>query len=128
MLMKLLWMFLPDEFVILVIVGVALAMIVGLVRGRTAAGIIGGLILMLLAQPLIDALVDALPGWLLLLVLLWLVWWTFRALASLLLGREAAGHMTGILAADVVRFIARTVFWIIALPFRLIGGALRRGY
>ena len=126
--MKLLWMFLPDEFVILIIVGVALAMMVGLVRGRTAAGIIGGLILMLLAQPFIDALVDALPGWLLLLVLLWLVWWILRAVAGLLLGREAAGHMTGILAADVVRFMARAVFWITALPFRLIGAALRRGY
>jgi hypothetical protein len=49
--MKLLWMFLPDEFVILIVVGVALAMMVGLVRGRTTGGIIGGLILMLLAQP-----------------------------------------------------------------------------
>jgi len=123
---KLLWMFLPDQFLILVIVAVALGMIVGLVRGRVAAGIIGGLVLMLLAQPFIDALVDSLPGWLLLLLLLWLAWWIVGAAARLLMGREAAGHMTGILAADAVRFVARAVFWIVALPFRLIGAALRR--
>jgi hypothetical protein len=126
--MKLLWMFLPDEFMILIIVVVALAMMIGIVRGRTAAGIIGGLVLTLLAQPLIDALVDALPGWLLLLLLLGLVWWIIRAVAGLILGREAAGHMTGILAADAVRLVVRAMFWIIALPFRLIGAALRRGY
>lgn len=125
--MKLLWMFLPDEFAILIIVGVALAMMVGLVRSRTA-GVIGGLILMLLAQPLMDALIDTLPGWLLLLLVLGVVWWIFRAAASLVLGRQAAAHMTGILAADMVRSIARGVFWILLLPFRLIGVVLRREY
>ena len=123
---KLLWMFLPDQFLILIIVGVALATIAGLARGRTALGIIGGLVLMLLAQPFVDALVDALPGWLLLLLMLWLAWWIVRAVVGLMLGREAAGHMTGILAADVVRFVARAAFWVVALPFRLIGAALRR--
>jgi hypothetical protein len=126
--MKLLWMFLPDEFVIVIIAGVALAMIVGLIRGRAAAGIIGGLVLMLLTQPLIDALIDALPGWILLLLLVGLVWWIFRAVAGMLLGREAAGHMIGTLAADGVRFLLRAIFWVLALPFRLIGLVLRREY
>ncbi len=124
--MKLLWMLIPDELLILVVAVLALGFMVGLVRGRMLAAVLGGVVLMALAGPIIEALVDALPGWLLCLLLIWMGWWLLRAVAELILGKHAASHMVGILAADVVRACFRGLFWLLALPFRLAAAGLRR--
>ena len=54
--MRLLWFVLPDEFLILVIAVIAIGLMLRLITGRAAAGIIGGLLLCVLAEPFIEAL------------------------------------------------------------------------
>ena len=120
--MKLLWFALPDEALILVIAGVGLALVLGLIRGRAAAGILGALVLGLLATPFIEALMDALPWWVSLLILAAVGMALLRSVAAIFLGERAASEMTGILAADVVRFGFRLLF----LPLRLLWRAFRR--
>ena len=59
--MSLLWALLPDEFMPLVIAGIGLAVILGFLRMRKAAALIGGICLLLISGPFFDALFDALP-------------------------------------------------------------------
>ena len=117
--MSVIWALLPDEFMPLVIAGIGLAMILGLLRLRKAAALIGGICLMLLTAPLFDALFDALPSWLFVLMIPILIIVVIRWLVRLVIGQRAADHMIGSLAADLVR--ATIVF-----PIRLIGLIFRR--
>jgi hypothetical protein len=106
----------------LVIVAVALALIVGLIRPRAAFGVILTVILMLLAAPFVDLLLQMLPWWLLLLLLLWVGLYLFRSVIELMIGERAAAEAVGSLAADVIRFGFRLLF----LPFRVLRWILRR--
>jgi hypothetical protein len=121
--MQLLWFFLPDEALVLVIAGIGLLLMLRVISGRAALGLLGAVVLLLLASPFIDALMDALPGWLVLLLLAAILLWLFRVACGLFLGQRAADHMVGILAADT----ARLFFRLLLLPFRILGWALRRG-
>ncbi len=121
--MQLLWFFLPDEALVLVIAAVGLLLMVRVISGRTALGILGAIILLALVSPFIDALMDALPGWSVLLLFAAILLWLFRAACGLFLGRRAADHTVGVLAADAVRFCFR----LLLLPFRILGWAVRRG-
>lgn len=120
--MRTLWLWLPDEAMVLVIAGVGLALILGLIRGRTALGVLGMVVLVLLAGPFIDALIAGLPSWVILLLVLFLALTLFRWVLSLLLGERAAGHAVGILAADVIRLC----FGLLFLPFRILWWVFRR--
>ena len=120
--MRLLWFVLPDEFLILVIAVIAVGVMLRLITGRVAAGIVGGLLLCVLAEPFIEALTDALPLWLLLLLILGTALWVFRIAVESILGERAAGHFIGTLAVDAFRLFFRVLF----SPFRLIGWLLRR--
>jgi len=124
--MNTLWWLLPDEAMPLVIVGIGLALILGLIRGRAATGLLGAVILLSLAGPFIDALLGTLPGWLLLLVLLFVAVALFRSALSLLLGARAADEAVGNLAADVIRAGFRLLFLLLFLPFRILWWAFRR--
>ena len=81
--MSWLWALLPDEFMVVVIIGVGLALMVGLIAGRRAWQILGTIFLVLLLAPFVEALVASLPWWLLLLGLVVLVFASLRAFASL---------------------------------------------
>jgi hypothetical protein len=81
---------------------------------------------MLLLGPFIEGFVSSLPWWLNLLLLLGLGWAVVRALSRFVLGGRAADHMAGILAADGVRWLFRSVFFVLTLPFRFIGWMFRR--
>jgi len=124
--MRTLWLWLPDEAMALVIVAIGLALIVGLVRGRTAPGLLGMVVLVLLAGPFIDSLLDTLPGWVLLLLLLWVALGLFRWVLSVLLGARAADEAVGSLAADVIRTGFRLLFFLLCLPFRILWWVFRR--
>ena len=124
--MNTLWWLLPDEAMPLVIVCIGLALILGLIRGRAATGLLGAVILLSLAGPFIDALLGTLPGWLLLLVLLFVAVALFRSALSLLLGARAADEAVGNLAADVIRAGFRLLFLLLFLPFRILWWAFRR--
>jgi len=126
--MGLLWALIPDEALILVIAAIGIALILGIMRGRTAASMIGGIVLMILLEPFVEGLFAALPWWLTIAVLGMLVLSLVRGLSSMVLGERASDHMVGILAADVVRFCFVGFFRILVMPFRFIGWLLRRGY
>ena len=117
--MSLLWFFLPDEALPLIIVGVGLALILGF--GRGVLGILGLLLLIPIVAPFVEALLGELPLWVSLLILAIVGLAIFRGLAGLLIGARAADHMMGILAADVVRLVVLFLFF----PFRLAGWVFR---
>jgi len=124
--MRTLWLWLPDEAMPLVIVGIGLALILGLIRGRAALGLLGAVALILLSGPFMDALLDALPAWFLLLVLLVVAMVLFRGALSLLLGARAADEAVGSLTADVIRAGFRLLFLLLCLPFRILWWVFRR--
>jgi hypothetical protein len=124
--MRTLWLWLPDEAMVLVIAGIGLALMFGFIRGRAAMGLLGTVILVLLAGPFIDALLDTLPGWMLLLLLLWVGVALFRWVLSLILGARAADEAVGSLAADVIRAGFRLLFLLLCLPFRILWWVFRR--
>ncbi|HZT32754.1 MAG TPA: hypothetical protein VFA33_22895 [Bryobacteraceae bacterium] len=124
--MQWLWMFLPDEAMILVIALIGLGLMVGLLRLRSAGQLLGGIVLMLLLAPFIESFVGSLPSWVSFLLLVWIGWAMIRALIRFILGARAADHMVGILAADAVRGLFGVVFFVLALPFRLAGWLFRR--
>jgi hypothetical protein len=110
-----LWTFLPDEALPLLIVGVGLALMLGLISGRAALGLLGLLLLSPLLAPLIEELLGELPPWISLIILAFLALALFRGLAALILGQRAADAMAGNLAADLVRLMVRLLF----LPLRI---------
>ncbi len=121
---------LPNEFMVLGIALIGLGLMVGLITGRRAASLLGFIFLLMISGPFIDVLLDTLfdlaPWWLLLLIGILLLFALLGALSRMLIGRRAADHMVGTLAADVVRFGFRMAFGLVALPFRLLFGGQRR--
>lgn len=113
-------LFLPDELIILLIVGGGFAMIFG---ARRLGGSLIVLAIALAVLPgILAPLFDMLPGYLLVTLLLIffvsIVFSGLRWLSSLIIGNRATEHMVGSLAADVVRaaFLG---------TFRLCGFAIR---
>lgn len=117
--MSILWALLPDQFMVLAIAGIGLAVILGVLRLRKAASLIGGIALLLLSAPFVDAVFDMVPTWIFLLVLPVVVLMIVRWLLRAVLGERAADHMIGSLAADLARAV-------ITLPIRLVGYLCRR--
>ena len=121
---------LPNEFIVLGIVLIGFGLMVGLINGRRAAALLGFVFLLMVSGPFVDSLLDTLfdlaPWWLLLLLGILLTFSLLGVVSRVLIGRRAADHMVGILAADVVRFGFRMAFGLIALPFRLLFGGQRR--
>lgn len=124
--MQVLLAFLPSEFIPVLIVVIGLGIMVGLVRFRAAAGVIGGIILLLLLSPFVETFVASLPWWLGLLILAGIGWALIRGLLRLVLGAGAADEMIGSLAAAAVLGGFRSLFFLLFLPFRLVGWFFRR--
>ncbi len=120
--MRNLWLFLPDEAMVLVIAGIGLALILGLIRRQAALALVGAVAVSLLVGPFVEAVIGALPGWALFVLLVFLAFSLFRASLSLFLGSGAADHAVGSLAASVIRFC----FGLLFLPFRVLGWMIRR--
>jgi hypothetical protein len=121
---------LPNEFMVLGIVLIGFGLMVGLLTLRRAAALLGFVVLLMVTGPFVDSLLDTLfalaPWWLLLLLGILMVFSLLGAVSRMLIGRRAADHMVGTLAADVVRFGFKMAFGLVALPFRLLFGGQRR--
>lgn len=115
------WMLVPDEVLPLLIMGVGLALILGLLSGRAALGILGLLLLFPLMAPFVEAVLGELPPWVSLVILAFFALALIRGLAALLLGQRAADNMVGNLAADLVRLVVR----LLILPLRMVRWAFR---
>ena len=116
--MNLLWAFLPDAMMPLVVVVLAVALIVGLVNRRVAMVIVGTIVALLLLGPIISGAIALLPFWALLLLGAWFVFYLFRSLLGLLIGadgaRTAVGHVVG-----------HFILALLCMPFRVLGAVLR---
>lgn len=113
---RLLWGLLPDEAFPLLVLGIGLAVMLGLLTRRIWAVLVGLVIAPILLAPFVSSVIDGLPAWLLLVGLLVVAWLLLRGLLELVLGREAAGHVLGEL---VIRTVSG-IFSVILLPFRLL--------
>jgi hypothetical protein len=109
------WVVLPDEALILLIAAAGLLLILGF-RGL-AGSLLAMAVLLPMLAPFVEALMSELPLWVAVGILLVIGLAILRAFASLFLGRRAADHMVGILAADVVRLLVLGLLW----PFRMLG-------
>lgn len=118
-----LWMFLPDEWLILAIVGIGLALILGLVNRSTAFRILGMILLFALLSPIIEGVMGEFPPWISLVILAVVVLYLLRGVANLLIGSRASDEMVGSLAADFVKLIGKSLL----LPFYFIRWIVRRG-
>ena len=118
--MKWLWL-LPDELLPLVVVGLALAVIAGLLAARRAALIVVALAcLPLVIDVGVDLAFALLPGWLLALLAFVIAVQCLRMAASVVIGDDAAGHMLGHLAAVACLGCLRLLF----VPIRMLGWAV----
>lgn len=114
-----LWMLIPDEALVLIVVGVAFALMFGLVSGRGALGLVLGLVVLpVLLAPFIELVLAGLPAWASLLLLLALALALLRALVAIFLGQRGSSHFFAILAADVVKAVVLVPFRIVRWVFR----------
>ena len=118
--LNLFWWLVPDSALPLVIAIAGLGLITGLIPRGTAFGILGIVIAIALLSPFVGVLVDALPLWVVVLLAMFLGLSFCRAVLDALIGRRAAAHTVGVLAADVIRLLFRLLF----LPVRLLFRAL----
>jgi hypothetical protein len=116
-----LWMLLPDSALPLVIVGIGLALMVGLLNRSVAFGILGLILAFAILGPIVEGVMGELPPWVGLIILAVVILAILRGVASLALGSRAADHMVGILAADLVRLAVQ----ILIFPFRALVGLVR---
>lgn len=111
----------PDSFMIVAIVLIALGLIVGLIRPRRAVALIGLVVLLLLSGPFIDALLgfvwSILPLWIILLAVPFVLLWLVLAISRFFLG-AAADTMVGYLAAHTVLWSWRQFLRLLTFPFR----------
>ena len=117
------WTLLPDEALPLVIAGAGLALLIGIITRKVAFHFIGMILLSLLLAPFIESFMSEIPLPITLLIMVLLGLSLLRGIASIFLGKEAASHLVGSLAADAVRLVLKALF----LPFRLLWWCLREG-
>ena len=111
----LLWFLLPDQALILILIGGAFLVMFRLASVRAVLGTVLVLAVLPVFAPVIEGIFSALPGWLSLVVLAVMGIWFLQALATFVLGRGAAEEMAGTLAADLVRLLVLAT----TFPFRL---------
>lgn len=117
----------PDWAWPLVIVGLAGGLMVGLLTLRTLVGVlVTALVLPMVLSPFIEAAFGAVPPWVSLLALAVVGLILLRGIAGLVLGRQAADHMVGSLAASLVRVVLVWAVAVLLFPVRALGFALRR--
>ncbi len=113
-----LWMFIPDEALLLIVLGLGFAVMFGLLTFRVALGLIVALAVL---PPFVEGVLGDLPPWVSLVLLAVIGLAILRGVAALLIGQRAADTMAGNLGADIVRLVVR----IIILPLRVIRWAFR---
>lgn len=118
--------FLPDQAMVLVIMGIGLVLMLGIINLRRALSLVGGLMLLLVLSPFVESLIGSLPWWITIFLIVMIGLSLLRTISSALIGRGASDEMVGTLAADVVRGGFRLLIWSIAAPFRVLIWALGR--
>ncbi len=115
-----LWLLLPQEALPLLLIGGAFLIVFGIASLRAVLGAVIFFAVIPVFSPVIEALFGALPAWVALLFFLGMGFWCLQAIATTVIGRGAAEHMVGSLAADLVRFLLKAAFLPVRLVWRLI--------
>ena len=116
-----LWALVPDEFYVLILCGIALLAMFGFLRGKLATVIGGMVVLPVLLAPFAESLFAGLPVWVSFLALAVIGLIILRGLLELVIGKEAANHAVGDIAAHGIRGAFKLIFF----PGRLLFGWLR---
>ena len=110
--MQTLWMFMPEEAYILVIVGAGLALMLGLISGSKVWSIVVTICLIGALAPFIDQIIEMLPFWAFLLLCVWMIITTCK----ILMGKR------------IFELVAsKIIFELLVLPFRIVGRILGFG-
>lgn len=98
-------LFFPNELLLplLMVGGVLLILGMKRIAGSIIVFVLAMAFLPPLITPLVGSLIDAMPLWAVILVGGFFCLALFRSVAALILGRDAANDMIGILAADLVK-------------------------
>jgi hypothetical protein len=115
-----LWLLLPQEALPLLLIGGAFLVMFRVASFRAVLGAVVFVVLIPVFSPIIEALFAALPAWVALLFCVGMGFWCLQAIAATVIGRGAAEHMVGSLAADLVRLLVKTAFVPVRLLWRLI--------
>ncbi|MFH1148102.1 MAG: hypothetical protein V1736_10405 [Pseudomonadota bacterium] len=110
--MGILLTFLPDEFLILVPLGLGILVILRIVTFGQAISILLGLFIMIALMPFVSSLLDCLPFWLLAILILFLGYSLVKSVSSALLGRGVTDHLFGSILYDLVLLPFRVTRWI----------------
>jgi hypothetical protein len=106
---------LPQELWIVVLIGTAFAVILGLVPRGAIVGVIVTIVVLSITGPIIGSLISSLPWWiygpLLFLFGLFMLNW----LITLIFGRRTGSHLAALVIHDIL-----------LAPFRFVGFLLRR--
>lgn len=110
--------FLPDEWLSVLIMGIGLALILGIVRAGWALGFFASLVIIYLLSPFLESLIgsfiDSLDPWVLTLLLVLLAFFLMRLFLTMIIGKEGASS-----------FLGRAAYDIFLLPFRAVAGLFR---
>lgn len=98
-------LFFPDELLLPLLMVAGICLILGMKRmaGSIVVFVMAMALLPPFITPLVEGLIDVMPLWAVILAGGFLCLALFREAASLILGRDAANDMIGILAADLVK-------------------------
>ena len=117
--------FVPDELLVLVLIGGGIAWII--CARKLATSMFAFVVLSFLLPPLLAPIIQMLPTWVLWVILGYVIFMIpfiavsiFQGLVSPVLGRQTTNEMGGHLAADVARAMIVGPFKLIGVVFRLI--------
>lgn len=98
-------LFFPDELLLPLLMVAGICLILGMKRmaGSIVVFVMAMALLPPFITPLVEGLIDVMPLWAVILAGGFLCLALFRSAAALILGRDAANDMIGILAADLVK-------------------------
>jgi len=103
----LLFALLPDNALILVIMGIGFALIIGVVNRRMAFQFVGIIILYLMLAPFIESIFGQLPPWLMTIIEIAFILSIARWILSALFGRRSTDHFVAILMWNLFAFLFR---------------------
>lgn len=106
--------FMPDNFLLIVLVFVGIALTLGIFSRQKAFNYIKIIVLFALLSPFLYAVFDQLPAWLLILLMVGFIFSIARVLLNALFGKGATDQ-----------FVGQVMFALFSLPFRIIGNIIR---
>jgi len=114
-----LWLLLlPDEFIPVLILGICIAVMLGVFRVGSALAFISSIAIIYLLSPfaenLIMGLIDSLDLWILIVLMIFFGFYIMRLVLTPILGSEAVGV-----------FIGHAFYDFVLLPFRILGSLIR---